>query len=450
MLEKAEAFVHRWSRRYPWIRSLPYWLGAVVVGFTAVAYTKLFDLIGGWMIHFLTNHPYALLGASPFLFMAAFWIVHRFAPAAAGSGIPQVMATLEQGPQVPESELSRLLGFRITVVKIVSSLVCLLGGGVIGREGPTIQIGASLFATVHRRFGRIVHQANPVPWIIAGGAAGLAAAFNTPLGGIVFAIEELASIHFGQFKIAVFSSVIIAGMIAQWLLGPYLYLGFFNVPPPSFTGFGWVVFVAIVSGAAGAYFGKALYFGSTLLRDRSIKIRLFWAASCGFVIVGLGVLTHTNALRPGATLVEKVLTTPDLVLSWPQVGARYIAMTLAYLSGCAGGIFAPSLSMGAAIGAQLARIFDVGNLNLLAMAGMTAFLSAVTRAPFTSAVLVIEMTDRHTAVFRMMAASLLAYAAAFLIDRESFYRKQMHLYAKIPVRPHGGSPPDATLVQDPS
>lgn len=428
--------VQQWSHDYPSIRSLPYWLAAIVVGLIAVGYAKLYEWVGEKMLWFLHHHPYQLFLLAPLLFVAGWWIVQKYAPAAAGSGIPQVMAALQKGAQVPEKELSRLLGFRVMLVKIVSSLLCLLGGGVIGREGPTIQIGASIFCSVHRRFGNMVHQHNPMPWIIAGSSAGLAAAFNTPLGGIVFAIEELASVHFNQFKIAVLSAVIIAGMIAQSILGPYLYLGFFKVIPQNYLALGWMVLVAIFCGAAGAYFGRILTYGSRTLRHRSMRVRLSWAAVCGLLVVSMGILSHAKVLYPGSKLVGEILTSPDSVLSWPMVFARYLAMIFSYLSGCAGGIFAPSLSMGAELGAQLARAFGVVDVNLMTLTGMTAFLAAVTRVPFTAAVLVLEMTDRHGAVFPVMCAAMVAYAVSFLIDRESFYRRQMRYYYQSSIPEH--------------
>jgi len=400
----------------------------MVVGLVAVGYTKLYDITGEWMMHGLQNHPLIMLLAAPLLFVLSWWLVQRFAPAAAGSGIPQVIAAIEEGPETPDGELGRLLGFRVMVVKMLSSLLCLLGGGVIGREGPTIQIGASIFCTVHRRFGRLVHQLNPIPWIIAGSAAGLAAAFNTPLGGIVFAIEELASIHFNKFKIAVLSSVIIAGMMAQWILGPYLFLGFFAPIPITLTTFGWMIMISFVSGVAGAYFGKLLHVGSKKILALSMRSRLLWAALCAVVVICLGIASHSNALQPGPILMREILTSPETILSWPMAIARYLAMFFSYLSGCAGGIFSPSIAMGSVIGAQLARIWDPLHLNLLSMAGMTAFLAAVTRSPFTSAVLVLEMTNRYASVFPLMCAALFAHAVAFMISKDSFYRQQMQFY----------------------
>lgn len=163
---------------------------------------------------------------SPVCFITAWWLVQHYAPYSRGSGIPQVMAAIQISSPKTKGIVDRLLGVRIIMIKVLSRLVMALGGGAIGREGPTIQIAASIF--------KIIYQILPNWWpkvakrnmIVTGAAAGLAAAFNTPLGGIVFAIEELTKTHFSYYKTAIISSVIIAGLAAQALLGPYLYLGY--------------------------------------------------------------------------------------------------------------------------------------------------------------------------------------------------------------------------------
>src|SRR5690606_32900499 len=129
----------------------------------------------------------------------------------------------------------RFLNLRIILVKIASSMAMVFGGGAIGREGPTLQISGSIY--------RIVHQLLPPFWpkvsrrvmMITGGAAGLGAACNTPLGGIVFAVEELTKTHIAQFRTAVLTAVILSGMTAQWLLGPYLMLGYPQLAPVTFS-----------------------------------------------------------------------------------------------------------------------------------------------------------------------------------------------------------------------
>ena len=207
------------------LQAIPFWIASVITGLFAVLYTKLFLAAENLTMVIYNHSGWMLFILAPVCFALAWWLVHRFAPYSRGSGIPQVMAAIEISSNKTNHIVDKLLGFRIILIKVLSSLVMALGGGAIGREGPTIQIAASVY--------KIVYQLLPKWWptiakknmMVTGAAAGLAAAFNTPLGGIVFAIEELTKTHFSHFKTAIFSSVIIAGLSAQALLGPYLYLG---------------------------------------------------------------------------------------------------------------------------------------------------------------------------------------------------------------------------------
>ncbi|MES2456609.1 MAG: chloride channel protein [Bacteroidota bacterium] len=208
------------------LQAIPFWGASIITGLIAVIYTKLFLLAESVTKYIYHEHAWGLFILTPLCFLLAWWIVVRYAPFARGSGIPQVVAAIQITGPNKESQVSRFLSIRVMLVKITSSLIMAAGGAAIGREGPTIQIAASVF--------KKVNDLLPVWWpkvakknmIITGAAAGLAAAFNTPLGGIVFAIEELTRTHFSYFKTAIFSSVIIAGLTAQGILGPYLYLGY--------------------------------------------------------------------------------------------------------------------------------------------------------------------------------------------------------------------------------
>lgn len=221
------------------LQAIPFWIASVITGLFAVLYTKLFVGAEDLTALVLKYHMWLLFILSPLCFLLAWWLVQRFSPFARGSGIPQVMAAIQVTSPRTNHLVDKLLSFRIILIKVLSSLVMAIGGGAIGREGPTIHIAASIY--------KIVYQVLPKWWpkiakrnmMVTGAAAGLAAAFNTPLGGIVFAIEELTKTHFSYYKTAIFSSVIIAGLSAQALLGPYLYLGYPKLDGLSASIFFW-------------------------------------------------------------------------------------------------------------------------------------------------------------------------------------------------------------------
>src|SRR6185312_1788229 len=135
----------------------------------------------------------------------------------------------------------------------ISSFAMILGGGIIGKEGPTIQIAGTVFRKINEWLPSWWPKISKRNMIMTGAAAGLAAAFNTPLGGVVFAVEELAKNHISYFKTAIFTGVIIAGLTAQAILGPYLYLGYPDVKGISGNVIFSLAIVAIVAGFLGSF-----------------------------------------------------------------------------------------------------------------------------------------------------------------------------------------------------
>lgn len=259
---------------------------------------------------------------------------------------------------------------------------------------------------------------------MTGAAAGLAAAFNTPLGGIVFAVEELTKTHISYFKTVLFTAIIIAGLTAQAILGPYLYLGYPNVSSLSFSLFFAVILVAVVSGLMGSSMSKlilAVFRWKSRFRFKYQHV--LYLVICALIIVVAAVFLDDKILGSGKELMAQKLFTADKYADWYEPGLRIAGPVLSFTSGAAGGVFAPSLSAGASIGSVFAGWMDLSatNANLIILSGMVGFLTGVTRTPFTSAILVLEMTDRHNVIFHLMLAALVANIVSLLIDRHSFY-----------------------------
>lgn len=402
------------------LSALPYWIAAILTGFASVGYAKAFQVIGSFCETLHGNHPLALLLVSPVCFFSGWWLVHRWAPEAAGSGIPQIMAASELDHQDDSKLVLALIGLKTSGIKVLSSLLCLLGGGAIGREGPTLQIAASIFHFTAIKGRRVWHELNHQSLIIAGGAAGIASAFNTPLGGIVYAIEELASAHFSQFRHVVIAAVILSGLVAQWIQGPYLYLGFPSVQTTTFSFFPLAILTGVITGFAGAYFGKILYRLCEKKKELSSKNLGLLAIGCGIGMALLGYFFGSHAIGSGRNVMTDLLF-QDKTADWTWYVPRFLGSLISYISGCAGGIFAPSLATGAAIGSQLASLTHSSHPHLMILLGMIGFLTGVTRAPFTAFVLVLEMTDRHSAIFSMMLTAFCASIVARMVMKQSFY-----------------------------
>jgi H+/Cl- antiporter ClcA len=406
------------------LQAIPFWIASVITGLIAVIYARLFLMAENLTAVIYKQHEWYLFILMPVCFIIAWWLVKRFAPYSRGSGIPQVAAAIEITSPRSDQKVNKLLSIRVILIKILSSLVLAIGGGAIGREGPTIQIAASVF--------RKVNQVLPAWWpkvakrnmIITGAAAGLAAAFNTPLGGIVFAIEELTKTHFSYFKTAIFSSVIIAGLTAQGILGPYLYLGYPKMGDLSGFIFLGVVMVAIVSGLLGSGMSKVILM---ILKWKSKfnlnREHILYVASCALILAGTAIFVNNSVLGSGKDVMERVLFTSDKYSSWYAPLLRMVGPVLSFTTGAAGGVFAPALGAGASVGSLISGWFHLSdtNTNLLILAGMVGFLTGVTRSPFTSAILVLEMTNRHNVIFHLILAGMIASLVSILIDKHSFY-----------------------------
>ena len=348
----------------------------------------------------------------------------RFDPYAKGSGIPQVMAAIEMANPKDNLKIHKLLNLRIIWVKMLSSFSMILGGGLIGREGPTIQIAGSIFRKINQMLPDWWPKISKRNMIMTGAAAGLAAAFNTPLGGIVFAVEELTKTHISYFKTALFSAVIISGLTAQALFGPYLYLGYPGVNNLSFYIFLGVILVAVLSGLAGSITSRImLWLMNWKKRFKKRNQQMAYVLLCGIAVALLAFFTSPMLIGSGKQLMTSVLFTPEKYLPWYAPIVRMGGSIFSYSTGAAGGVFAPALTSGASIGSVLSGWMHLSDsdTNLLILSGMVGFLTGITRTPFTSAIIVLEMTDRHSLIFYLMLAGMLAGLVSALVDQHSFY-----------------------------
>ncbi len=406
------------------LQALPFWIASLITGFIAVAYSRLFQAAEKSAAYFYHLSPWLMFAVTPVCFIVAIWIVKRFAPYAKGSGIPQVTAAMELSTPKENQLADRLLNIPVILVKIISSCIMALGGAIIGREGPTIQIAGAVFRKINTCLPTWWPRISKRNMIMTGAAAGLAAAFNTPLGGIVFAMEELTRTHISFYKTAIFSAVIIAGLTAQALLGPYLYLGYPQVSPFSLLIFAVVLLVAVVSGFFSAIMCRmilrALRWKASLKKNWQAYM---FAIVCALLVAGMAVFTNESSLNSGKDLMTRLLFSGDKFVRWYTPLLRITGSVASFVTGAAGGVFAPALSTGATIGSVFGNWLHLSgpDTNTVILAGMVAFLTGITRSPFTSAILVLEMTDGHNVIFHLMLAAMIANLAAYFIDRHSIY-----------------------------
>ncbi|MGH1517401.1 chloride channel protein [Chryseobacterium sp. JK1] len=407
------------------LQAIPFWIGSVITGFFAVMYAQVFAW-GEHLMNFIFDwHAWMIFIIAPIGFVVSWWLVKEFAPNAKGSGIPQVMAAVELANPKEHRKIRSLLSIKIIFFKILSSVILVIGGGAVGREGPTIQIAGSVFRKVNEYLPEWWPKISKKNMIMTGAAAGLAAAFNTPLGGIVFAVEELSKTHINYFKTALFTAVIIAGLTAQTLAGSYLYLGYPKTNDVALTVMFPIILVAGVAGILASQLSVMMlkinnWKKKTLKTDRANVVFL---VICALFIASIAYFINREILGSGKEIMERVLFTKDKHEDWYVPILRMLGPALSFTSGGAGGIFAPALTAGASIGSVISGAIHLTphETNVVILAGMVAFLTGITRAPFTSAIIVLEMTDRHSLIFHLMLAGMVSSIASILVSRHSLY-----------------------------
>jgi H+/Cl- antiporter ClcA len=407
---RARILATHWRRRFTFI------LGGVGVGAAAVVFTKLADLAQLEFNRLIGHWPYACVVVTPTGFAASIYLATRFFPNSQGSGIPQAIAARQIWNL---GARDRLVSIRIAVGKVLLTVLGLLCGASVGREGPTVQVGASLMFAV----GRMSPRRQP-GLILAGASAGVAAAFNTPLAGIVFGIEEMGRSFETQTNGLAIAAVIAAGVTSLAFLGDYLYFGTTNVALGSFAGWIAVVVCGIAGGLAGGLFSRCLVLFSDGLPGslgRWLRANpVLFAAICGLGVAVCGLASGGSVFGTGylqaRSLLEGSHAVPLAFGFW-----KLLATLLSSVSGVPGGIFSPSLAAGAGIGVGVAQLFPSVPLGAMILLGMVAYFTGVVQAPLTAFVIVTEMTADHAMVVPLMAAAFIAQAVSRLVCKEGVY-----------------------------
>lgn len=256
--------------------------------------------------------------------------------------------------------------------------------------------------------------------ILAGGAAGISAAFNTPIAGIMFAIEEMARSFEERSSGAVITAVVLAGVIAIAIHGNYTYFGnasaIFQNPRDWYA----VLVCGICGGLAGGLFSETLIRGSRRLVPVIKRAPLRFACVTGIALAGLGIATDGATFGTGYHHANEIISGgSEPPLLFPLL--KLVATWLSYFTGIPGGIFAPTLAAGAGLGADLAVLIPDTAVTTVVLLGMVAYFTGVVQTPITAAVIVMEMTANQKMVLPILATAFLAFAISKLVCRTSVY-----------------------------
>lgn len=347
----------------------------------------------------------------------AAWLVRRFAPKAVGSGIPQVEAAVA-GDADPA-------GASILPVKFFGGILAIGGGLALGREGPSVQMGATLGTLTGRLFR--LNQADTLALLAAGAGAGLATAFNAPIAGAVLVLEEVVRRYDPRIALAALGASGGAIAVSRPLLGQ---APDFAVAPIAFAGPAsglWFLILGLVCGLAGVGYNHLLL--ATLAFARKlykvpVEIR---AAAVGILVTVVGWI-HPDWIGGGESVTSQALTLGFSGSVLPLLlGTRILLSVISYGTGTPGGIFAPLLAIGALIGILVSRTCHRLDPNLstpetaFALVGMGALFVAVVRAPATGLVLITELTGNVTLLLPMLAACFMAMLVPFLLKCAPIY-----------------------------
>ena len=348
----------------------------------------------------------------------AAWLVRRFSPDATGSGIPVVEAELQK--EQPEAPL------RLIPVKFIGGVLAMGAGLALGREGPTIQMGASLAHLFGTTFRRNSDECRAL--LAAGAGAGLATAFNAPIAGAVFVLEELVRRFETRITITTLGASAGAIAVARVLLGtaPDFHVG--RLP---YSGFGAVPSIHIAFGIVAGFLGVAYnrtILGALAAAKRLRRLPVELRAAVVGATVGLLAWFAPAVVGGGDPITQRTLGGKEVLATLALVFVlRFALGPVSYAAGTPGGLFAPML----VLGSQTGLLFGIlcgslfpgvaTNPTELAVVGMAAFFTAVVRAPVTGIILVIEMTGTFTQFLPMLGACFAAMLVPTLLRDPPIY-----------------------------
>ena len=399
--------------------------GSALVALTALLFAWMADFALEMNAELVQKYPWFAWVALPFGLPLIVWITRRFAPYPSGSGIPQVLASLALPYGANKTRLIRL---RETLLKIPLTFLAMCAGASVGREGPSVQVGAAVMSAWGawcKKHGFAFRGMQENDLIAAGAAGGLAAAFNAPLAGVIFAIEELGREVMLRWERQILLGVLAAGFIQVAIQGnnPY-FSGFSGGALDNMLG--WVLGCGLACGIAGGLFGRTLYLGATAFapakwREHIRRHPLITAALIGILLAAIGTLyqgkTYGTGYHEAAQALRGIHEAPAGLAA-----AKWFSTVLTYWTGAPGGIFTPSLTIGAVLGEHIAILtgLDQGT-HVLVLICMAAFLAGATQSPLTSAVVVMEMTGGQNLLFWLLIACIFASQVSRQFSPRPFY-----------------------------
>lgn len=431
--------------RRPWVESHDVLLQVVLAVMVGVI-TGLGALVFRWLIDFFQDLFFrwapAQLGPIPLPLLPAFGgllvglLVYYGAREARGHGVPEVMAAVAQNG-------GRIRG-RVAAVKALASALTIGSGGSAGREGPIVQIGASLGSALGQRLR--LREERVILLVACGAAAGISATFNAPVAGVFFALEVIL----GEFATRSFSMVVLssvtAGVISRAMLGD---VPAFVAPRHALihpSELGWYVVLGLLAAVVGVAYSRAMGLSERLFARLRLPEPV--KPAVGGFMVGALALWFPQVMGNGYDTITAALHSDlDVLLMASLVGAKIVATALTLGSGGSGGVFAPALYVGAVLGGAFGgwvhgvAPHHTAEGGAYALVGMAAVFAASSHAPITAVLILFELTGDYRIILPLMAATVVATLVAGLLDRDSIYTAKLRARGLTPRSEEGPDNP---------
>jgi H+/Cl- antiporter ClcA len=408
-----------------WQRRILFTLGAALVALAALLLAWAADVAVALLGRVAAGRLWVVFLLTPLGLAFCTFLTRTVFPGAQGSGIPQAMASLHmEDPR----HINKVLSLRLTFGKLVLTILGLFFGATIGREGPTVQIGASIMNSLGR-FEVMRGKEMQRVLVLIGGAAGIAGAFNTPIAGVIFAIEELGHSFDSRYTAALLGAVVVGGVAtlifaSHFYAGGYVYFGTVHATMAFGVAYGAVVIAGVVGGLLGGVFGRILARAPEgfpkIIGRFALRRPVLFAGGCGLIVAACnyasGGTTFGSGYAPARALLHGQVT-----VGYAFAALKYVALTASYLSGIPGGIFSPSLGIGAGLGYWFHGLVPGVSLAAFAMLGMAGYFAGAVQTPITAAVIVMEMTNNQSMLIPVTATALLAYVVSRMICPQPVY-----------------------------
>jgi H+/Cl- antiporter ClcA len=410
---------------HTWQRRALFTAGAALVALSALFLAWAADRVTGLLADFTAGRLWTIFLISPLGLAFCVFLTRNVFPGAQGSGIPQAMASLHMDDP---RHINTVLSIRITLGKMLLTILGLLFGATIGREGPTVQIGASIMNSLTRLEIMRGKEMQRV-LVLIGGAAGIAGAFNTPIAGVIFAIEELGHSFDSRYTAALLGAVVVGGITtllfaSHFYAGGYNYFGTVHAAIPFGVGYSAVLLCGIAGGLLGGLFGRTLSLAPEslprIISRFALRKPALFAGGCGLVVAACSYVSGGATFGSGYFPARELLH-DHVTVGYAFAALKYIASLVSYLSGIPGGIFSPALGIGAGIGYWFHGLVPGVSLAAFAVLGMAGYFAGAVQTPITAAVIVMEMTNNQSMLVPVTATALLAFVISRQICPQPVY-----------------------------